>query len=659
MEGLVKVATEKKNSTKVFNYLKQNYPEDCLMWSKEVDWSLKDIPLKDIKMARRPGGAREMDKVKGIAQAVKDGKPMEPVVLVKLPDGTIKIADGYHRTLGFDHAEKEKIKAWIANVQEDKGPWDKEMHEKKLNVGKKAAEMDLGLAKLAELEQEEKNKLGLAGAGAGAYAIHKAVPKIDGMERMYHGTNKEGGKGIRESGLQASRAGEGTATQNANLAARIGEEPLKNKVYIARDKNVARNVGIQQAGMNPFDLDVVKMKIPYQHFKDGTVPTTDNPELRGMNADEWVETIKKEMGFMAPPDAALHNAYRQLSAPITETVVGDIGTEYIKGSDNFQGQNWSGLVDYIQNNPKRFAGGVGLGALGLAGVGAGLSQVDFSQKKTANELGLAGIEKQASLLGLLGGAAALHVAPNLGMKVVKNTKTGQKGLAGTFSAGVELGRTKQKMHPNIKSVMEYGLGPESIVDYNLGKKLGSKISDMPLERQERFLSKANGMFNAHIGKLGPNAAEEINKVPILNSVKHYFDGHGENKVKDMLVRTGVPEEQKLTWKNHAGNLGMLGGAAAINPELLLQPALSGVRKKLAKSELGAKVFEKNFQAGHEGKPLSKLKETAIDMAISPAVLDSYRIGKSMNKNLPQDVNQAFKENVNVKETYQKLLAPKV
>lgn len=148
MEGLVKLAESKTiKSSEVHKYLKQNYPDDCIEWCKSVDWKEKNVPLSKIQMARRPGGAREMDKVKGIAQAVKDGKPMEAVILVKTPDGKIKIADGYHRTLGHDHADEKTIKSWIGEVADHKGPWDKEMHEKKLNVGKKA-EWDLGLAGL-------------------------------------------------------------------------------------------------------------------------------------------------------------------------------------------------------------------------------------------------------------------------------------------------------------------------------------------------------------------------------------------------------------------------------------------------------------------------------------------------------------------------------
>lgn len=117
----------------VYRELKKTYPEDVLEWVKEADWSLKTISLSEINMARRPGG-RNMDKVKGIAQAVSDGEKMDPVVLVKQSDGTYQIADGYHRTLGFEKAGKEKIKAYVATGVGDDGPWDEEMHAKKLNV---------------------------------------------------------------------------------------------------------------------------------------------------------------------------------------------------------------------------------------------------------------------------------------------------------------------------------------------------------------------------------------------------------------------------------------------------------------------------------------------------------------------------------------------
>lgn len=118
----------------VYDYLKQNYPERTLGWVKEAKWNgTETIPLSEIDMSRRPGG-RNMEKVKGIAEAVKDGKEMEPVILVRTPENDkLVIADGYHRTLGFQHAGVKGIEAFIGHVDEDDGPWDREMHDAKLN----------------------------------------------------------------------------------------------------------------------------------------------------------------------------------------------------------------------------------------------------------------------------------------------------------------------------------------------------------------------------------------------------------------------------------------------------------------------------------------------------------------------------------------------
>lgn len=152
IEKIAKVLEDTKLGDEVYDKLKEHYPDDVLEWVKDADWELKSVPLSEINMSRRPGG-RNMDKVKGIAKAVEAGEKMDPVVLVKQSDGSYQVADGYHRTLGFQHAGKDVIKAYVADCGCDDGPWDKEMHDKKLNVepGKKANEMSEGLAKLANL----------------------------------------------------------------------------------------------------------------------------------------------------------------------------------------------------------------------------------------------------------------------------------------------------------------------------------------------------------------------------------------------------------------------------------------------------------------------------------------------------------------------------
>ncbi|WAL67133.1 ParB N-terminal domain-containing protein [Amycolatopsis cynarae] len=121
----------------VHDYLAEVYPADTLQWVKQAEWRKAEVPLADIDMDRRPGG-RDPKKVRGIAQAIKDGKPMDPVVLVDTGDEHgLQVADGYHRTLAFRHAGRKTITAYVASGVGEHGPWEREMHDRKLNKSEK------------------------------------------------------------------------------------------------------------------------------------------------------------------------------------------------------------------------------------------------------------------------------------------------------------------------------------------------------------------------------------------------------------------------------------------------------------------------------------------------------------------------------------------
>ncbi|MCL6442538.1 MAG: ParB/RepB/Spo0J family partition protein [Alicyclobacillus sp.] len=131
----------------VHGYLALAYPRSVIEWAKHEHWRyVPQVPLEWIQMSRRPGG-RDLSKVKGMAEAIERGERMDPVVLVETDNG-FKIADGYHRTLAFRHAGKKTIPAWVALGHHDKGPWDREMHEKKLN--KALSDADLASRDLLE-----------------------------------------------------------------------------------------------------------------------------------------------------------------------------------------------------------------------------------------------------------------------------------------------------------------------------------------------------------------------------------------------------------------------------------------------------------------------------------------------------------------------------
>lgn len=146
---------------KIKAMLAENYPHETLGWVDDAQWfGPMDVNLSDIHMARRPGG-RDPEKVKGIAEAIDQGKKMDPVTLVMTPDFTpdddetkLKIADGYHRTLAFQKSSADNLPAYVALVNDTEGPWDREMHDKKLN--KRAKEQPPEY--VAETERIRENK---------------------------------------------------------------------------------------------------------------------------------------------------------------------------------------------------------------------------------------------------------------------------------------------------------------------------------------------------------------------------------------------------------------------------------------------------------------------------------------------------------------------
>lgn len=242
-------------------------------------------------------------------------------------------------------------------------------------------------------------------------------------------------------------------------------------------------------------------------------------------------------------------------------------------------------------------------------------------------------EKQASLLGLLGLGTAMHVTPNLAMKAVKSTERGHRALTNTFAAGIEHGKTGQKLQHNWDNAMTYGIGPESLVEYRLGRKLGDKLSKYPPELQKKYMDIMERNINARFNKLPVDQQKELMHTPLIGTAKRYFEGEGDGKIKDFLVKRGVPADQAPSKLNRIGDMAMLGGAAAVDPHLLVQPAISMARKKTAESEFGRRFMKRQFENGEQGVGLGKAKEFATDMLISPGALDPYRVGRAMNQTL--------------------------
>ena len=101
----------------VHRYLLRSYPEKDVEWVLDpaVSWEYDPgVPLAQINMARRPGGRNE-DKVASIAGVVESGASMDPIVLADFGEPRLRIADGFHRTLGVERAGGDAIPAFVGH----------------------------------------------------------------------------------------------------------------------------------------------------------------------------------------------------------------------------------------------------------------------------------------------------------------------------------------------------------------------------------------------------------------------------------------------------------------------------------------------------------------------------------------------------------------
>lgn len=101
----------------VHRYLLRSYPPADVAWALDpaITWKYEpSVKLSDINLARRPGGRNEA-KVAAISDSVGSGASMDPVILADFGEPQLRIADGFHRTLGAEKAGESAVPAFVAH----------------------------------------------------------------------------------------------------------------------------------------------------------------------------------------------------------------------------------------------------------------------------------------------------------------------------------------------------------------------------------------------------------------------------------------------------------------------------------------------------------------------------------------------------------------
>ena len=217
------------------------------------------------------------------------------------------------------------------------------------------------------------------------------------------------------------------------------------------------------------------------------------------------------------------------------------------------------------------------------------------------------------------------------MKIIKSTHFGHKVLTALFSAGIELGRMNKEFNKGYKLFLKYGLGPETLVDYELGLKIGKEIADLSTEEQEVYIESFKETIIENYLTMSEEDKEQAEKTPYVNTIISYAKGDVNKTIERFIIKTSQPVGTK-GFKYVAINLLILTVFIIIEPHILFQPIVSLTREKVAKSSFGKAVLKNNFRKGLEGGTVNKAKGLIVELLISPSILDTMKLGYGLKDN---------------------------
>lgn len=231
---------------------------------------------------------------------------------------------------------------------------------------------------------------------------------------------------------------------------------------------------------------------------------------------------------------------------------------------------------------------------------------------------------KTAILGTALLAGGLHLGTNAAMKALKNSHMGHSLESAQFATGMRNALQGKKLHPVAKDVMQYGIGPESMVSMDAGSLLGKHLSALPKAKQFKSLKKI---------RKAVGMTEAVKNAPIVKDVIPGINRHlsGNTSLLDKIPT--VPIDQSTTKLQKAISLGLGAGAVAADPHSIVHMGINALRKGIGESSKGKEFMKNQFMSGIKNKPLNPALSAITDIAISPAALDTRRIGEAAHKEL--------------------------
>ena len=239
-------------------------------------------------------------------------------------------------------------------------------------------------------------------------------------------------------------------------------------------------------------------------------------------------------------------------------------------------------------------------------------------------------EKRSSLL--LAGLGS-HLLSNAAFRGFTATRAGHAFEAGQFATGLRHAEQAKKLNPVVSNIATYGIGPESLANYELGQHLGSQTAQMGKGKRYRFLK-----------KLRKNVAmtEHIRQAPLGRAVVPAVNRVLDNRTGFMDKLPTVAAGAKTTPAQTMGSLALGGGLASLAPDTVVHMGLNAVRQAVGTSKSGQRFLVNQLKEGVTGQPMNRVVAAGQDFLVSPGSRYARSLGESVQKELVTNPSGAAK-----------------
>jgi hypothetical protein len=239
--------------------------------------------------------------------------------------------------------------------------------------------------------------------------------------------------------------------------------------------------------------------------------------------------------------------------------------------------------------------------------------------------------RKKSILGSLMMGPIGHVAVNALGRAAHHQSNLSEVLA---HKGLQHGLLDAVVNPGAMRTMKSVMGPESATAYEAAHAVGRRLAQMkPQERQAAIDAAASAKSTSapilgHIQKA--MAHEKAGTTPSFKGegVAAKMYGGAADLLTNIVNKPFDTGLQRVV-KTVSGAAPLAALTAAEPVGMLSHAGINAVREGVSRSATGKKFIQQSFKAGLGGHKLPQSVETTLDYAVSPALLDPYRSGRTL------------------------------